>query len=225
MAYCTHDGSRGQRSVARWRRRRQSSHSIARGNNSPRVGIGPAAREDPGSQLDVLPTIHHFLGIPVPVHVDGQVFGFLDYTRTPPPPPPVCVPNPATCGCLDNQQREYRSKLSKTESGRICQAWQDQFPHRHSQDSPDAWLESNYCRNPDGERRAWCYTTDAKRRWEFCNVPECDFESPLTTMSIEHFPVSPKQQLESFSSAAATLSSRLLQTVLVGCASAYRMIS
>ena len=28
-------------------------------------------------------------------------------------------------------------------------------------------------RNPDGEERAWCYTTDPEKRWEFCSVPAC----------------------------------------------------
>lgn len=33
--------------------------------------------------------------------------------------------------------------------------------------------QENYCRNIDGERRPWCYTTDPNRRWEICDVPDC----------------------------------------------------
>ena len=37
-----------------------------------------------------------------------------------------------------------------------------------------AYLEENYCRNPDGESGgAWCYTTDPKVRWKYCDVPTC----------------------------------------------------
>ena len=38
----------------------------------------------------------------------------------------------------------------------------------------DRGLEENYCRNPDGERMPWCYTTDPEKRWEDCPVPRCD---------------------------------------------------
>ena len=34
-------------------------------------------------------------------------------------------------------------------------------------------LEKNFCRNPDKEKRPWCYTTDPKKRWEYCSVPKC----------------------------------------------------
>lgn len=39
---------------------------------------------------------------------------------------------------------------------------------------PRADLESNFCRNPDGDNGGpWCYTTDANTRWEHCSVPSC----------------------------------------------------
>lgn len=34
-------------------------------------------------------------------------------------------------------------------------------------------LKMNYCRNPDGELRPWCFTTDPNKRWEFCDIPRC----------------------------------------------------
>jgi len=33
--------------------------------------------------------------------------------------------------------------------------------------------DHNYCRNPDNEKSAWCYTTDPKKRWEYCS-PEAN---------------------------------------------------
>jgi len=47
-----------------------------------------------------------------------------------------------------------------------------QTPHKHSNNKekkPNAGLESNYCRNPDNEKTIWCYTTDPKTRWEYCD--------------------------------------------------------
>ena len=32
--------------------------------------------------------------------------------------------------------------------------------------------DHNYCRNPDDEKGAWCYTTDPDHRWEYCDCPE-----------------------------------------------------
>lgn len=38
---------------------------------------------------------------------------------------------------------------------------------------PSKNLKKNYCRNPDGEPRPWCFTTDPNKRWEFCDIPRC----------------------------------------------------
>jgi len=65
----------------------------------------------------------------------------------------------------------YRGCQGRTVSGRTCQAWASQSPHKHGmtkQRYPKAGLTNNYCRNPDGERSIWCYTTDPKKRWEWC---------------------------------------------------------
>jgi hypothetical protein len=142
-------------------------------SNSPRVKIGPAPTNDPGSHMDVLPTIHHFLGIPIPSGLDGQVFGFLDYVRTP-PNTGNCTSDPPNCGC--DQQADYRGNISVTASGKTCQAWNSQTPHQHTRtpdDYPNDGLDSNFCRNPDGEARAWCYTMDPNTRWELCDIPVC----------------------------------------------------
>ena len=55
-------------------------------------------------------------------------------------------------------------------SGKTCQKWTAQSPHRHSRTPskyPNKGLgDHNYCRNPDGEGGGiWCYTTSASRRW------------------------------------------------------------
>ena len=57
-----------------------------------------------------------------------------------------------------------------TVSGRTCQGWFLQTPHRHNFASQGG---HNLCRNPDGEPGAWCYTTDPHKRWELCPVSKC----------------------------------------------------
>ena len=71
--------------------------------------------------------------------------------------------------CLfDERGQHYRGKQNVTKSGRTCQMWSVQTPHIHP------WSgEGNYCRNPDGDHKPWCYTTDPDVRFEFCDIPLC----------------------------------------------------
>jgi len=73
--------------------------------------------------------------------------------------------------------------LSKTRSGRQCQAWASNTPHRprgkalNDANYPDGSRAAarNYCRNPVNDSNGpWCYTTDPNERWEYCRVPRCD---------------------------------------------------
>ncbi|XP_052106228.1 zonadhesin-like isoform X16 [Mytilus californianus] len=79
--------------------------------------------------------------------------------------------------CIKNARgNDYIGRMSTTESGRTCQAWNKQTPHRHSKSNVgDA---KNYCRNLDNEPRPWCYTTDSRKRWEFCRIPICGAPKP-----------------------------------------------
>lgn len=79
--------------------------------------------------------------------------------------------------CSDGDQSDYRGEVSETEYGYECQRWDSQQPHSHSRTPeryPNSGLTENYCRNPDGEPRAWCYTTDPNKRWQFCDIPSCE---------------------------------------------------
>ncbi|XP_075269827.1 plasminogen [Opisthocomus hoazin] len=94
---------------------------------------------------------------------------------------PRCTIHPPVSGqgsqCLSGKGEDYRGRIAITESGNACQHWNTQFPHRHGW-IPDRYpckgLEENYCRNPDGEKRPWCYTINRSIRWEYCAIPHCD---------------------------------------------------
>jgi len=65
---------------------------------------------------------------------------------------------------------------TKTEGGYKCQHWHLHSPHKHSQWDPDykrSGFSHNYCRDTDGSGKPWCYTTDQKKRWEYCDIKKC----------------------------------------------------
>ena len=72
-------------------------------------------------------------------------------------------------GCWTGDGASYSGTWATTENGLTCQAWSSNSPHSHNYNSESA----NYCRNPDGEPRPWCYTTDPNVRWEYCSLSQC----------------------------------------------------
>ncbi|XP_040102886.1 hepatocyte growth factor-like protein isoform X1 [Oryx dammah] len=82
--------------------------------------------------------------------------------------------------CLWCNGEDYRGSVDRTESGRECQRWDLQHPHPHPFEPSkflDKNLDDNYCRNPDGSERPWCYTTDPQMEREFCDLPRCGSEA------------------------------------------------
>ncbi|CAG2244657.1 Plasminogen,Hepatocyte growth factor [Mytilus edulis] len=67
---------------------------------------------------------------------------------------------------------EYKGRISLTQTGRTCQYWERQYPHKHPF-SISFKTEHNYCRNPDNSGQPWCYTNDPTTRWEYCQIPMC----------------------------------------------------
>uniref|UniRef100_A0A671N5I1 Plasminogen-like n=1 Tax=Sinocyclocheilus anshuiensis TaxID=1608454 RepID=A0A671N5I1_9TELE len=87
--------------------------------------------------------------------------------------PPTIVPE---LTCASGEGSSYRGTIAVTVSGKTCQEWSSQSPHKHSrtpENYPCKGLDENYCRNPDNERSPWCYTTDPETHWEYCSVPSC----------------------------------------------------
>ncbi|XP_019634562.1 PREDICTED: uncharacterized protein LOC109477664 [Branchiostoma belcheri] len=81
------------------------------------------------------------------------------------------------CDCyyLRDNGASYRGSENQQHS---CQFWTSQYPHAHNHTPeayPSAGLEQNYCRNPDGKDRPWCYTNNPLVRWSYCDdVFVCD---------------------------------------------------
>ncbi|XP_075694013.1 prothrombin [Rhinoderma darwinii] len=79
--------------------------------------------------------------------------------------------------CADGFGQNYLGTISVTMSGRDCQYWASNFPHKTKINPithPDYNLTENYCRNPDDNPKGpWCYTKDPEKTREECSVPIC----------------------------------------------------
>ncbi|CDQ82217.1 unnamed protein product [Oncorhynchus mykiss] len=91
--------------------------------------------------------------------------------------------------CVSCNGESYRGPMDHTETGWECQRWDLEEPHKHlfhPKRYPDKGLVDNYCRNPDGRQRPWCFTTNPHTLWEYCNITACSTDSvvelEVTTM-------------------------------------------
>jgi len=91
---------------------------------------------------------------------------------------------------LSGNGASYRGCQDRTTSGKVCQKWSAQNPHKHTQcrseyqtmkgkrmkvycetttDTNKGLGDHNLCRNPDGHSTIWCYTIHKDKRWENCS--------------------------------------------------------
>ncbi|TRY82384.1 hypothetical protein DNTS_002479 [Danionella cerebrum] len=85
----------------------------------------------------------------------------------------ICVTSEGDCFMQIGEN--YAGQVSVTKSGRSCQYWRSNFPHKISEiNVTQLKLPDNHCRNPDKSKEGpWCFTRDPTVRREPCNVPKC----------------------------------------------------
>uniref|UniRef100_A0AAQ4RL46 Hepatocyte growth factor n=1 Tax=Gasterosteus aculeatus aculeatus TaxID=481459 RepID=A0AAQ4RL46_GASAC len=87
------------------------------------------------------------------------------------------IPQCSQVECIHCNGEEYRGPMDHTESGKECQRWDLNDPHKHQYHPkryPDKGLDDNYCRNPNGRHKPWCFTTDPNTPWEYCDIKVCE---------------------------------------------------
>ncbi|KAK1792393.1 hypothetical protein P4O66_012079, partial [Electrophorus voltai] len=89
--------------------------------------------------------------------------------------------------CYTVNGEDYRGHQKETslQDGKPCLFWNETFQHPYNtQKYPngEGGLGShNYCRNPDGDVRPWCYIADQEDGiyWKFCEIPTCQMPGIL----------------------------------------------
>ncbi|KAK3554470.1 hypothetical protein QTP70_023493 [Hemibagrus guttatus] len=82
--------------------------------------------------------------------------------------------------CYEGNGESYRGTVSETEDGDDCLPWNSYLllgkgtsPFTTAND-PQGLGPHNYCRNPDGDSKPWCFTrSGTKIKWDHCDVRKC----------------------------------------------------
>ncbi|KAM4729518.1 hyaluronan-binding protein 2-like [Anableps anableps] len=82
--------------------------------------------------------------------------------------------------CYVDNGESYRGNVSETEDGYDCLYWNSHFILENGADpfnsfeNEDGLGPHNFCRNPDGESRPWCFFRKGHRLyWDYCDVTRC----------------------------------------------------
>ncbi|EPY82181.1 hyaluronan-binding protein 2 precursor [Camelus ferus] len=111
--------------------------------------------------------------------------------------------------CYVGDGYSYRGKVSRTVNQHSCLYWNS---HLLLQENYNVFMEDaeahgigehNFCRNPDGDKKPWCFikVNKAKVKWEYCDVSTC---SDLDTANPEGSPTEPLTKLPEFESCGRT---------------------
>ena len=89
---------------------------------------------------------------------------------------------------------------SQTASGRKCQNWNESSPHKPNDQMVNQVIKltgssnHNKCAKADvNDSKAWCYTTDSKKRWEHCSSVCTGSDDPDDSVTGTRFRDIPEQ--------------------------------
>ncbi|GAB1602923.1 atrial natriuretic peptide-converting enzyme-like isoform X1, partial [Argonauta hians] len=92
------------------------------------------------------------------------------------------APN-STEECYHGNGVSYRGFASETLRGTPCLSWSENLKFNRL-NKPNAGLgDHNYCRNPDNDKRPWCWVAPAyKNQFGFCKIDQCENDTETTTV-------------------------------------------
>ena len=77
---------------------------------------------------------------------------------------------------ISRKGHNYRGCQTDTRKGYKCQNWSRERPHKRNNQTKYNYKRKrygvgnhNYCRNADNSKTIWCYTTNPRKRWDYCS--------------------------------------------------------
>ena len=88
--------------------------------------------------------------------------------------PYICEKPQKNIGCVEGNGENYQGIADRGESGVKCQPWNSPYLSMVLDDDKIknlGDLNTNYCRNPDGDVAPWCIAPNGE--FDYCDIPKC----------------------------------------------------
>jgi len=124
------------------------------------------------------------------VYCDIPICGAAPAPTVPAPPTtkdPVVIDTTTCLVDANDDGSNYQGSISTTSDGQTCSNWADidslslpyKFKHylKLSNIIGNSNNEKNYCRNSDGDDKAWCIVSGSELGYGYCDIPICASEN------------------------------------------------
>lgn len=104
--------------------------------------------------------------------------------------PYVCKKVIQTNDCYEGIGSDYRGMAFITTRASLCQKWTESNLINPTTHQNAGLGDHNYCRNPDGDERPWCWVDAAQGKYGYCALSSCPRRDPvLSTPSSTDVPL------------------------------------
>lgn len=82
-----------------------------------------------------------------------------------------------TSDCYDSSGVGYSGDMARTDKGSPCQPWTGNSLINAETNPGKGLGDHSYCRNPDGDKKPWCWVDNERNVFGYCSLRRCDADS------------------------------------------------